>query len=243
MSSYETFARFYDSLTENADYKVRNNYISNFFSQHGNNGKRVLDLACGTGTAAKLLSEQGFCVTGIDISSDMLTVAENKCPDIKFFKADMTDFSLPEKYDYCICTLDSINHLITIDKVSACFECAYNALDDGGLFIFDVNTPYKHKQILAEHTFVFDEKDYFLSWDNSYIGNNTVDIFLDFFVYNGENYDRYSENFKEKAYKVEELKKALKNNNFEIINIYDDLTENPPNVKSERLYFICKKVS
>jgi len=243
MSSYETFAVFYDSLTENVDYKVRNNYISNFFSRYGNGGKIVLDLACGTGTSAKLLAEQGYCVTGIDLSADMLTVAENKCPDIEFIRADMTDFSLSQKVDYCICTLDALNHLTSINDVLACAKCVYNALNDDGLFIFDVNTPYKHKHILAEHTFVFDEEDYFLSWDNSYIGDNIVDIFLDFFIFNGKNYDRYSENFKEKAYTVEELKQVLNNADFEIMRIYDDLTENPPNDKSERLYFVCKKVS
>lgn len=243
MSSYETFALFYDSLTENVDYKVRNNYISNFFSRYGNGGKSVLDLACGTGTASKLLCDRGYDVTGIDLSADMLTVAENKCPDIEFIKADMTDFSLPEEFDYCICTLDAINHLTSLDDVADCIGCVYNALSDGGLFVFDVNTPYKHRQVLADRTFVFDEEDYFLSWDNSYIGDDIVEIFLDFFIFNGKNYDRYSENFKEKAYTVEELKKVLGDANFEVMRIYDDLTENPPNDESERLYFICKKVS
>lgn len=243
MSKYNTFALFYDILTENADYKVRNSYISNFFSEYKGKGKKVLDLACGTGTNAEFLSRDGYSVTGIDLSYEMLTQAKNKCPDIEFIRADMTDFTLPDKYDYCICTLDAVNHLASIDDVSKCFKCVYNSLADGGLFIFDANTVYKHKFVLADNSFVFDEEDFFLSWDNSYSGNGVVEIFLDFFIFNGKSYDRYSENFTEKAYPVDEMKNVLKLNGFDIIHIYDDLTENPPNDKSERIYFVCKKVT
>ena len=104
----------------------------------------------------------------------------------------MTDFELPHKVDCCVCSLDSINHLKDIVEVKKCFDCVYNSLNDGGVFVFDVNTVYKHKNVLGNNTFVFDEEDFFLSWDNEYLGDNTVRILLDFFVYNGKNYDRFS---------------------------------------------------
>lgn len=240
MSSYKTFAQFYDFLTENVDYKVRSEYISNFFSDCNKKGGRLLDLACGTGTFSKLFSDMWYLVTGIDISEEMLTVAEEKCGGmVKFLKGDITDFSLPDKYDFCICTLDSINHLKGIEDVKKCFECVYNSLEKDGVFVFDVNTVYKHKFILADNTFVFDEEEFFLAWDNEYLGDNTVRILLDFFVFNGKSYDRYSEEFCEKAYEIDELKSAL--NGFEIIDIYEELTENPPKEDSERVYFICKR--
>lgn len=240
MSSYNVFAQFYDDLTENVDYKVRSDYISNFFSDLGGNNKKVLDLACGTGTVSKFLSNKGYCVTGIDYSAEMLTVAQQKADgQIEFLKADMTDFSLPDKYDYCVCLLDSINHLSDIGQVKKCFDCVYNALNDNGIFIFDINTVYKHKCILSNNTFVFDEDDFFLSWDNEYSGDNCVRIILDFFVFNGINYDRFSEEFYEKAYELEELKSIL--SDFEIIGVYDDLTTNPPQSDSERIYFVCKR--
>ncbi|MDE6156137.1 MAG: class I SAM-dependent methyltransferase, partial [Eubacterium sp.] len=193
MSSYNTLAQFYDFLTENVDYKVRSEYISNFFSKYGNSGKHVLDLACGTGTISKLLSDKGYNVKGIDISDEMLIVAQKKCQNISFFKGDISDFSLPDKFDYCICLLDSLNHLENFDAVKSCFECVYNSLNENGLFIFDVNTIYKHRHILGDNTFIFDEEDFFLSWDNEYCDNNIVRILLDFFIFNGKNYDRFSE--------------------------------------------------
>ena len=88
-------------------------------------------------------------------------------------------------------------------------------------------------------TFVFDEEDFFLSWDNEYLGDNTVRILLDFFVFNGSSYDRYSEEFYEKAYSIDEIVSAL--DGFEIIDIFDDLTFDKPKDDSERLYFVCKR--
>lgn len=240
MSSYKKFADFYDTLTENVDYKVRSGYISNFFCQYGNGGSKVLDLACGTGSFSKELVDRGYSVLGIDMSTDMLTVADNKCAgNANFIQCDMTDFQLNEKFDYCVCMLDSINHLKSINDVKKCFDSVYDCLNPGGLFIFDVNTVYKHKNILADNTFVFDYENFFLSWDNEYIGNNTVRILLDMFVFNGVNYDRYSEEFSEKAYTVDELRKILKK--FEILGIFDELTENQPKSNSERIYFVVRR--
>lgn len=241
MSSYNTFAQFYDHLTENVDYKVRSNYISDFFSEYGNGGRKVLDLACGTGSITLNLARQGYDVISIDLSEEMLITAKGKCPESIFIKADMSDFALPEKVDFCVCSLDAVNHLTDFEQVRDCFDCVSQALNQNGLFVFDVNTLYKHREVLADNTFVYDEDDFFLSWDNHYIENDIVEIFLDFFVFNGKNYDRFSESFKEKAYPAEQLTNALKNN-FEIIGVYDELTLDPPKDDSERLYFVCKKV-
>lgn len=240
MSSYHTFAQFYDTLTENAEYKVRSEYISNFFSRYGGSGRNLLDLACGTGTFSKIFSDMGYSVTGIDLSDDMLSVADNKCGgNVKFVKGDMTDFGFDNKFDFCICTLDSINHITDYNDLKKCFDNVYHVLNKGGIFVFDVNTIYKHRNILSNNTFVFDEDDFFLSWDNEYHDEDEVRIILDFFVFNGKNYDRYSEEFDEKAYSAEKLTEAL--SGFEILGIYDELTENPPCDNSERLYFVCKR--
>lgn len=239
--SYNAFADFYDILTENVDYKVRSDYISNFFSRYGNGGKRLLDLACGTGTFSSIFAEKGFDVTGVDLSEEMLTIADNKYQGkVKLVKGNMCSFQFTKKYDYCLCSLDSINHITDYEDVVKCFDCVYNSLNSKGLFVFDVNTVYKHSEILADNAFVYDYEDFFLSWDNEYLDNNIVRILIDIFAYNGKSYDRYSEEFCERAYSIDELKNAL--NKFEIIGIYDELTESNPKADSERIYFICKKV-
>lgn len=242
MSSYNTFALFYDSLTENVDYKVRSKYISDFFCKYNKTNCTVLDLACGTGSISKYLSEYGYRVVGIDLSEDMLTVADSKnIKNAQFLKADMTDFVLTETVDCCVCSIDAINHLTVYSDVCKCFDNVYNSLNDDGIFVFDVNTIYKHREILCDNTFVFDEEDFFLSWDNHYIDHDIIDIYLDFFVFNGKNYDRFSEHFKERAYSIKELTEALTYKNFEILGIYDELTLDSPREDSERIYFVCKR--
>lgn len=240
MASYNIFAEFYDDLTQNVEYEKIAEYVSSFFKKYYPTGETVLDLACGTGTLSKLLSELGYNIVGIDLSDDMLCVAASKgVANASFIKADISSFVLPKKVDYCVCSLDSINHLESIEQVGDCFNSVYDSLNDGGIFVFDVNTVYKHKNVLCDNTFVFDEKDFFLSWDNEYLGDNTVRILLDFFVFNGANYDRFSEEFCEKAYEISELENKL--NKFEILGIYDELTLNEPRNDSERIYFVCKK--
>lgn len=239
---YNYFAFRYDELTENVDYKVRSDYISGFFVKYGlKKNDAVLDLACGTGTMSILFKNKGYNVIGIDSSADMLSVADNKADGkIPFIKAKMQDFTLTDPVNACMCNLDSMNHLDNIEDVKRTFHCVYKSLKENGIFVFDVNTLYKHNEILADNTFVFDEEDYFLSWDNELLDNNRVRIMLDFFVFNGSNYDRYSEEFIETAYSIEELEEAL-DPYFNILGVYDDMTLNEPKNSSERLYFVCKR--
>ena len=238
MASYNIFAEFYDDLTQNVEYEKIAKYVSSFFKKYYPSGKTVLDLACGTGTLSKLLNEEGYNIIGIDLSDDMLCIASSKSVDnASFIKGDISSFALPQKVDYCVCSLDSINHLKSIEQVGECFNCVYNSLVDGGIFVFDVNTVYKHKNVLNDNTFVFDEENFFLSWDNEYLGENTVRILLDFFVFNGVNYDRFSEEFCEKAYEISELENKL--NKFKILGVYDELTLTEPKNDSERIYFVC----
>lgn len=239
--NYNHFASVYDELTANVEYQKRFDYLLSFFVKYNiGSGAKILDLACGTGSFSVLFSNAGYNVTGMDLSEEMLTVAASKCNGkVRLIKGDMASFQLLQTYDACICCLDSINHLNEFEQVKSAIHCVHSSLKKGGLFIFDVNTVYKHNKILSGNTFVFDHENYFLSWDNEYISDGKVAIFLDLFVKNGENYIRYSEKFNETAYAVDALKCALKPY-FDIIGIYDDLSLNAPQKTSERLYFVCR---
>ncbi len=245
MSSYNIFASFYDGLTENVDYKVRSEYISDFFLANGIIGGTILDLACGTCSMSAEIAKKGFNIVGIDSSREMLMLAENKLSSkgVKhsLINAKMQDFALSEGVEGCICCLDSINHITDYNDVIRTLKNVYDSLTDGGIFIFDVNTIYKHNNILADNTFVYDEDNFYLVWDNEMCGDNTVRIILDFFIPHNDFYSRYSEEFYEKAYESSELKKSLTECGFNVLGIYDELTKNPEKPNSERLYFVCKK--
>lgn len=242
--SYNYFARVYDGLTENIDYKARSEYISGLFAGYGIlPGASVLDLACGTGTFSKLFSDMGFNVTGIDLSTEMLEIASFKTDGkVQLINAGMQDFRLTNPVDGCICCLDSVNHLDSFEDVSKTFENVYYSMKSGGIFVFDVNTVYKHNYVLADNAFVFDEEDYFLSWDNELLGDNKVRMLIDIFVLqeNG-NYKRYSEEFCETAYELEFIKTALAPY-FKVHKVLDDLSYTAPSEKSERVYFVCERI-
>ena len=246
MSSYQTFAYLYDELTQNVEYEKRCDYILSFFEKNGIKSGTVLDLACGTGSMSIPFMKKGYNIIGLDYSEEMLEIASNRLSEVgnnfSLLKAKMQEFELSEKVCACVCCLDSINHLNNIDDVQATFKNVYDSLNNNGLFVFDVNTVYKHNEVLADNTFVFDEDDYYLVWDNEAVNDRTVRILLDMFLFNGENYDRFSEEFEETAYSVEELSTWLKNSGFVNIKVYDELSYDDPKNDSERLYFVCKKV-
>lgn len=246
MSSYQTFAYLYDELTQNVEYEKRCDYIISFFEKNNIKSGTVLDLACGTGSMSIPLIESGYNIIGIDCSEDMLEIASerlsNKSNNFSLLKAKMQNFKLSKKIDACICCLDSINHLNNKSDVQSTFENVYNSLKYNGLFIFDANTVYKHNNVLADNTFVFDEEDYYIVWDNEKIDDRTVRILLDMFLYNGSSYNRFSEEFCETSYTVEELSQMLKNSGFKNIKVYDELSLDKPKENSERIYFVCKKV-
>ena len=245
MSSYEYLSSVYDELCENVGYDVRSDYISDIFCDNSFFSGTVLDLACGTASMSERLMKKGYGIIGIDLSEQMLEIASQRLSqigdDFTLLKANMQDFELETKADACICCLDSINHLNTLNAVQSAFNCVYNSLKDGGLFVLDVNTIYKHQSVLSGNTFVFDEEDYYLVWDNEQVDENTIRILIDLFKFNGLSYDRYSEEFCETAYGVDELKNSLENSGFTDINVYDELTYNAPEKTSERLFFVCKK--
>ena len=162
--------------------------------------------------------------------------------DILFLCQSMTELDLYGTIKSAVCTLDSINHLKNADEVQKAFDKVSLFMEKDGVFIFDVNTIYKHTQILANNIFVYDTDEVYLVWQNELDEDtNSVDIYLDFFIDDDGVYYRESEEFTETVYSTEEISQMLINSNFEILGIYDDLSENMYNDKSERIYFVARK--
>lgn len=246
MDSYGEFASFYDALTENAEYKKRAEYIVKTLKGFNHDMGVTLDLACGTGSITLELAGMGVDVFGADASSDMLTVAYDKASEaglnILFLCQKMQELELPEKIDTCVCTLDSINHLTDINDVRETFKRVSRFMNKGGFFLFDVNTVYKHNAVLADNTFVYDIDEVFCVWENSLKENNIVDICLNFFVPEGDLYDRFEENFSERAYTDAQLREMLLDAGFELRACFGDISELPPEEEEERVIYIAEKI-
>lgn len=246
MAGYGDFAFYYDALTENVEYRNRCEYIYNLLAENGVSEGILLDLACGTGTLSLLLAEKGFEVVAVDASQEMLSIAQQKSvqcgKEIVFLCQKMQNLDLFGTIDAAVCTLDSINHVTDPKQVQEIFRNVALFMNDGGIFIFDVNTIYKHEKVLSNNTFVYDLDNVYCVWQNEYNAEScTTDISVDIFERDDDAYYRYSEQFSERGYKLEELEQWLLNVRFEIVGIYDELTKNPVNAQTQRAVFVCRK--
>ncbi|MDO4607664.1 MAG: class I SAM-dependent methyltransferase [Clostridia bacterium] len=242
---YNNFAEFYDELMAyNADYSAREKYLYSLFKKHDRTPTLLLDLACGTGEFSTRFAKRGVSVIGVDVSADMLSVAREKSAeqgqDILYLCQNATELDLYGTVDGAICCLDSLNHITDYADFCTAIQKVALFLEKDRLFVFDVNTPYKHKEILGDNVFLVDS-DVYCVWQNDFIGDNTVEINLDFFVPDGEVYYRTGESFCERAYTAEEIEKACKAAGLKIEAVYDDLTENPPQESSQRLIYVTRK--
>lgn len=246
MSGYSDFAEFYDCLTQNVGYEKKADYIFKLFKRHRHNPGLTLDLACGTGTLTLELKRRGVDIYGVDASCEMLSMAQQKACEsgqqILFLCQKMQNLNLYGSIDTCICSLDSINHLTSTADVQKTFDRLFSFMNNNGLFIFDANTVYKHKHILGDNCYIYDTEKVFCAWQNNYNEkNNKVIITLDFFVPDGKTYFRSSEQFAERAYTREEMTQMLTNAGFSLEAVYDDMSFDTPNEKSEREIYVARK--
>lgn len=240
MVLYERFADVYDILNQNAEYERRAGYVLGIFEKFDKIPSLMLDLACGTGSFTEQFLRRGIDVIGVDQSEDMLMRAREKCSAL-FICQKASELELFGTVDGAVCMLDSVNHITDYDELLASFKRVHLFLEPGRLFVFDVNTAYKHQNILGDNAFNFDCPDFFAAWQNERTEYGTH-IYIDIFRKKGGLYERFSEDFYERAYSGAEIEDLLKKSGFELLAVYDDLSLRPPAEKSERLYYVARRM-
>lgn len=239
--SYDIFARYYDELMQNVDYGQIADKISQWLKAYRPQAELLCDIACGTGSLAALLSEKGYDVIGTDSSPDMLMKAREKCPqNVLLLCQSMDSLDLYGTVDAVVCTLDSINHVTDKDTVGTIFQKVSLFLEDNGIFVFDVNTPYKHEYVLSDSSFIIETDNVFCAWQNTY-ENGMVNISLDFFEEADGVYYRSEESFSERAYSESEIREMLAQAELEVLCVKDGYTENEPSEETQRLVYITKR--
>lgn len=248
MSGYNEFAHYYDLLTGNISYKFRADYFDMLIKKHNGRKNLLLDLACGTGSLSEELSRMGYDVIAVDGSAEMLNKALDKKFEsglnIQYLCQDMTELDMFGTIDVTICALDSLNHLPDKQDIRKTIERVSLFCEPEGLFIFDINTPYKHKNVLGNNTFVYDMDEVYCVWQNSYTDeDNKVEIALDFFE-KQENgmFCRYEESFCEIAPECFEIEDMLASAGMEIVGKYDYDTIDPPKEDSEKIVYVARKI-
>ena len=246
--SYGVFSEFYDALTANVSYDTVAQVLSSLLTRYGKSRGLLLDLACGTGSVSVRLAEKGYEVIGVDLSPEMLSEAQNKAysagQNILFLCQDMTALDLYGTVDAAVCTLDGLCHLPDEESLSAALRKVSLFMNPGGVFLFDVNSVYKHRAVLGNNTFVYDTDDVYCVWQNTLLPDGvTVQMDLDFFepVSDAGDYVRQSERFTERAYPRETLEAMLKKAGFTVLDVFDGYSEKPAHNTSERLLFAVRK--
>ena len=247
--SYGIFSSVYDILTENVEYERIAAKICSLLHENRVDGGLLLDLGCGTGTLSFLLEQKGYDIIGVDPSEDMLAVANEKKYDENsqaiFLCQSGEELDLYGTIDCAVSVLDTVNHIPNLEKIRETFKKVSLFMNMGGVFIFDMNTPYKHKKILGDNTFVYDMEEVYCVWQNSFLEKeNKTQIDLDFFIKNedDEGYERYSESFCEYSYRPEDLISILEECGFEISGTYDDYTDNKVTEETQRITVVAKKI-
>lgn len=242
MSGYRDFSAFYDRLMTDVDYSAYAEYLLTLFERHGARPQTVLDIACGSGSLCEQLAQRGVDPIGVDASDEMLAKAMEKLPQALWLCQDMRELDLYGTVDGALCTLDSLNHLCRTEDVAQVFRRTRLFVEPGGLFIFDVNTPYKHREVLANRAFVFEEDGVLCAWRTVYVPRQQrVDMLLDFFAEDEDGrYERYEDTVRERAYTERTLRRLLAETGWETLAVYGDMTDAAPSERCERWVFVAR---
>lgn len=247
-NGYGALAHVYDKLNGEVDYTAWADFFEAVFDRFSKERpKLVLDLGCGTGAMTVELAGRGYDMTGIDLSPEMLSeayrrAADNRQSGILLIEGDISDFELYGTVGAVVSCLDVINHLTDRTDVERCFSLVHNYLDPDGLFIFDVNTPYKFRNVYADNDYVLEEDGAVCVWSNRLSDDGTLcDFRLSVFERQRDGrYIRRNSLQSERCYGEAELSRMLAEAGFEICGIWGGCDFSVPDEKCERWYIAAR---
>lgn len=244
MSAYELLAASYDRLTQDIPYQAILQFAQSVLAERGVSPRSVLDLACGTGSMSILLAREGYRVTGVDLSEEMLTVAAQKAAALPgnfpfFVHQPMERLRLPQPVDWVFSGLDSINYLTNPEACQETFRRVFQSLRPGGVFLFDVNTPNKLRAMDGQ-VFLDEDEDVYCVWRGEFDENSRICSYgMDLFQRQGRLWMRSFEEHREYAYEPEELESYLREAGFTDVTRFGDLRREPPGEEEQRIYFLA----
>ncbi|MDU4670786.1 MAG: class I SAM-dependent methyltransferase [Finegoldia magna] len=236
---YKEFAYIYDKLTFDIDYEEYSEVIKKELKKLDIKPESILELGIGSGNMTKYFYNSSINYTGVDLSKEMLKICADKFPNISIINEDLCQLQLTKNYDFIFSTLDTINYILDSEKLQNLFSNINENFT--GVFMFDVNTPYKLIDVMGNNQFVYEYEDIFYTWVNQYYEeDNLIDFYIDFFVKNQDNsYQRIRETQTEKVYSLDALRFMLYNSGFNTVKIIDFDTGRTLNNCTQRALFIC----
>ncbi|HOO27701.1 MAG TPA: class I SAM-dependent methyltransferase [Lachnospiraceae bacterium] len=248
MEAYTGFAGVYDRFMDNVPYEKWCGYVTGLLKENKITDGLLLELGCGTGTLTELLAKQGYDMIGIDNSEDMLSIAMDKKAEsgqeILYLLQDMREFELYGTVRAVISICDSMNYITEAEDLLQVFCLVNNYLDPGGLFLFDLNTVYKYRELLADHIFAENREDCSFIWENEFDEETMLNEYLlTLFIREKEKncYQKFDEVHYQRAYELAQIRELLNESGLRFMAAYEAFTKDPVRNDSERIYVLAKK--
>ena len=247
MEAYESFAQVYDLFMDNVDYKAWSTYLIDLLAAYGIKDGLVLELGCGTGNMTELLAQAGYDMIGIDCSEEMLEIAQEKRyesgADILYLAQDMREFELYGTVRAVVSVCDSLNYILEEDELVQIFRLVNNYLDPGGIFLFDLNTIDKYRQI-GDTTIAENREESSFIWENYYEEETHINEYqLTIFQQEGSEglYRKYEEVHCQRGYELKRIKELLELAGLEFLDAFEAFTKEQPKATSERIYIAARE--
>ena len=245
MNAYHNLAASYDRLTNDVDYRGIVAFYDAILQKENVRPRSAIDLACGTGSVALLPAQQYDRVIGVDMSEEMLTVAQQRAYEQEkrplFICQMLQQLRLPVAVDLAVCALDGLDYILNPADCKEAIARVYRALNPGGIFIFDVNTPEKLRAMDGQ-VFLDEDDDVYCVWRGEFDEASNICCYgMDLFQRQGNAWYRSFEEHREYAYTVEQLTEYLKSAGFTHIRVYADGKLEAPGAGEQRIYFSARK--
>ena len=245
MNAYHALAQSYDRLTRDVDYGKTVAFYRSILEREGLHPRTAVDLACGTGSVAVLLAREGLQVTGVDMSEEMLTVAAQKAQSLprmpRFVCQNLRELTLPRGVDLAVCALDSLDYILDPQVCQEAMHRIYKALNPGGCFIFDVNTPEKLRA-MDDQIFLDEDEDVYCVWRGEFDEKTNICSYgMDLFQRKGNLWHRSFEEHREYAYSQAQLTAMLRQAHFTRIAVFGDGRLEAPREGEQRIYIKARK--
>ena len=236
-TEYAALSENYDALMTDARYPQRAAALARRLGQAAIPVHTVLDLGSGTGQIAWRLARRGFRVLAVDASEEMLTAAARRADDRPFRRTapplflhqSMEALDLGTTVDAAVSTLDALNYLTAGRALRETFRRVYRSLAPGGVFLFDVNTPYKLRGM--DRQVNYEERPGVVCvWRTFFRPARRECVWqVDLFRARPDgSWERRQEEHRERAWSAEELRRALERAGFRNVTFTGDLSGDPP---------------
>ena len=249
---YRILAPYYDEWNAELDYSAWADGLEAAFHRYfAGKVESICDLGCGPGSMTIALAERGYDMIGVDLSSEMLTVARERAEvagvgdRILWLLQDITAFELFGTVEAVISCLDTMNHLTDRAAFKKCLSLVHNYLVPGGLFLFDLNSRRKFEEVYGDECYVFEADGVYCTWQNSYRPSTklcTFDITLFEQDERSGLYRRYGERQTERMYPLSSIRRMLAECGFEWVGAYGCADGAPLSEEDERWYIVARAV-